>query len=338
MGNSTSTWESLCHRGAQEGGSDNLVVLHEAVVKFDNMERQQVELLWRSFTQTASSFAVTYPELETILMVLKDSIGVTDPVEAETEIKRQAHALWNHWTEDARHVGPSKAHVDAMEFLMAVVFLSKMTLRDKINFVFDAIDFDGNNFVDFDEVCISMKSIEAGLTKLRKEPSKPASEMKIILLASAWFSACAGVPHNDENEYPGVVIKRRQFVEFCLKKTQPANVIFRLYAVAEGQKEVDSDVEEEANVALKVADAPAEADPFAALSGGGRGGGGGCAPAEEEVGLQPQALDQGGGRDPEGAREQVRAEALGDDRVAAAGPHREAVPRALDEPPAAGDQ
>ena len=269
MGNCTSTWEELCHRGRGQADLQSIVLLHDAVVKFDNMPRHSVELLWRSFTQNADSFAITRDQLVEILMVLKDSIGVTDPTEAENDIRTQANELWMHWTSEERHRGPvaeggTVEVIDAMEVLMGITFLSKMSLEDKANFVFDCVDFNGDNMTAFEEVCVSIKSIEAGLTKLRRTAARPASEMKIFLLASAWFAEAVGVPVPDDGNFGDKLLDRSTFVDFCTRDDSPANIIFKLYAEAEGLKEIDSDVEEEVAVGRGV-----EEDPLLAARGGG---------------------------------------------------------------------
>ena len=56
-------------------------------------------------------------------------------------------------------------YVDFMEIYMAVVFCSSMSFEEKINKIFDCMDYDDSDSATLESFTITLKSAEAGLVK-----------------------------------------------------------------------------------------------------------------------------------------------------------------------------
>jgi hypothetical protein len=107
------------------------LTLHDAVVKLDNLKLESMEALWRSFTETAASFAVSKSELIKILAVLTDTVVTWgDRTEASTEMTRLSTELFEHWVS----LSPRKSveYVDGLEVIAALLCISRLDIQDKV--------------------------------------------------------------------------------------------------------------------------------------------------------------------------------------------------------------
>jgi hypothetical protein len=107
------------------------LTLHDAVVKLDNLKLESMEALWRSFTETAVSFAVSKAELIKILAVLTDTVVTWgDRAEASSEMTRLSTELFEHWAS----LSPRKnaEYVDGLEVIAALLCISRLDVQDKV--------------------------------------------------------------------------------------------------------------------------------------------------------------------------------------------------------------
>ena len=89
-------------------------------------------------------------------------------------------------------------YVDFMEIYMAVVFCSSMSFEEKINKIFDCMDYDDSDSATLESFTITLKSAEAGLVKVKsrdKDKVMPASEEIIESVAKTWFADCWSAMH-----------------------------------------------------------------------------------------------------------------------------------------------
>ena len=181
MGNSTSRWDEL-----SSPDNPTPLVLSPCVTKFDNLQPKYIEKIWHDFTATAYTFAVTKSDLLTYLRSLSSIIPDYEIAVAQ---------LFSHWTslqndEALAYQKPptpsSPEVIDFMEVVIALLFVCKMKLSDKVEFLFDIIDFDRDEHVGEDEIKCVMKSAEAGLARMRGD--KPAAERRIVDQAKAWYA------------------------------------------------------------------------------------------------------------------------------------------------------
>ena len=65
-----------------------------------------------------------------------------------------------------------------MELFSGLVFISSMSLSDRIQWLFDASDFSGSGRLDTDEIIISIKGILNGFAQVFNK--KPKEEREIL--------------------------------------------------------------------------------------------------------------------------------------------------------------
>lgn len=116
------------------------LVLIEEILPFDNLSKSEIEALWRSFYENAASFATTRQDLVNIFVGVAVRFG-----SSPAQMAKDTRALFDAF------IGYSDEHrvVDIMEILMAIVFISDITVENKIRLVFDAADMseDGKNII-----------------------------------------------------------------------------------------------------------------------------------------------------------------------------------------------
>jgi hypothetical protein len=138
MGNSTAKWDDL-------SDPKSVVVLHPSVTKFDNLEAKVVEKIWSNFATNSFSFAVSPQELLFHLGSLRDIVP-----EYESEVLKlfaHFHSLQNDEAKKASKIAEEQGEtygecIDFMEIIAGLLFTCKMTTEEKLDFLFDLIDFD----------------------------------------------------------------------------------------------------------------------------------------------------------------------------------------------------
>ncbi|CAM9091617.1 unnamed protein product, partial [Phaeothamnion confervicola] len=228
MGNLTPSWAECLEVAPNE--EPKASSLSESVSRFDNLHAAQIEALWRSFCESASSFAISKLELRSIFsaitslvvsihssfaetltairflssaFIARDTIVPSaPPLEAQQEMEGLSDAFFDHWAalagKDMEGVPEALLYIDALEVILALLFTSKMPLPEKVDFLFDCMDYDGDSDLDLREFTLSLKSAEAGLAKLRGK--QPAMEQKIQDLACRWYKRMLGQEDDDALE------------------------------------------------------------------------------------------------------------------------------------------
>ncbi|KAG5192222.1 WD40-repeat-containing domain protein, partial [Tribonema minus] len=251
------------------------VVLHATLGKFEGVSVEAVSSLWRAFIETAPCFAVTEQELTTLLTVLVQEVsGHLNATDATSAAASWAADLFTLWSQN---VPPQSDRlltdcngltcIDALEVIMAVLFVSKMTLEEKlsfairilqrelVHFIFNCLDLDGNNMLDLEEFTIGFKSVEGGLAKARG--AAPLDDQSLMSLATSWFESMA---HNE------VYISRSTFKEFAMGEAGTARLVLDAFAQPNAHtKGRASTSDTSSSIVLSGTTAPSPGDEFMAV-------------------------------------------------------------------------
>ena len=138
-------------------------MLHDAVSKFDNLPLDSLEALWRCFTETFSTFALGEQELTRLLSVLTPRVitwGAAN--DAQSEMAKLSSVLFKHWSTLASsdHSPTSSSKVDGFEVITALLAMARMDTADKVNYLFDCMNCEGDNDLDAVEVALGLKSVQ----------------------------------------------------------------------------------------------------------------------------------------------------------------------------------
>lgn len=169
-----------------------------------------------------------------------------DKLKLNTDLKKWSSDLFDHWVGGKES---QRRFLDAMEVITALIFTSKMARMDKLNLIFDCIDFDQDNDLDVDEVTICFKSIQAGLARSIGE--QPLAEEKAERLAIQHFQDCLGLLSFKKRSSNPRKVSRDNFLEYCLHPNFSVLKYLDLYAEAEAESSFDEVVEPSATLKVK---------------------------------------------------------------------------------------
>lgn len=254
MGNTLQT--AIKHREA--------AVLVDALLPFDNLRVSEIEAYWRSFYDSAGSFAVTKPDLRVICSRTACFLDVH--ASSKRAIER-ADRVFDVFVDKERYqkqessCDPNEIVIDALEFFAALAFAGAIPLEDKIDLLFDSWDMSEDGALDLDEFTISLKSTLTGLTKVIKpipatgEVKMPANqpafldENEIDILADRTFREIAKISSSASTaEVAQCSITCEQFREYCMSN-RTAKSLFDLFEIAGAKVQIgDEDENDEGDL------------------------------------------------------------------------------------------
>ena len=79
--------------------------------------------------------------------------------------------------------------VDAFEIIGCLAMLSKMSIKEKVNFIYSLYDFNGSGDITMDEMTILMRTLVTGCAKMDKKISPPSTEEVERLTVKAFATA-----------------------------------------------------------------------------------------------------------------------------------------------------
>ena len=122
---------------------------------FLNLSLSALEALWEAFNDVADGFGITLMEMQQICGELAGELRLN-----RAKLDERVQQLFVVFDDDENRL------VDAIEFLSTIAVASGMTIRDKLEYVFNCYDFDGSQQLTIDEVTLAMKCTLSGLCKL----------------------------------------------------------------------------------------------------------------------------------------------------------------------------
>ncbi|GMH77728.1 hypothetical protein TrST_g7574 [Triparma strigata] len=96
--------------------------------------------------------------------------------------------------------------VDAFEAIACLAMLSKMAIKEKVDFIYSLYDFNGSGDITMDEMTILMRTLVTGCAKMDKKISPPSTEEVERLTVKAFATA--------DKDSDGEITKY-EFDEFC---------------------------------------------------------------------------------------------------------------------------
>jgi hypothetical protein len=129
--------------------SDNLVLV-DAILPYDNLSISEIEAYWRSFYDHASSFALTRNQFQVVCSHASCMIDRHASTKKSIENADKVFDVFvYHHSSSSNNKPESASVIDALEFLSVVVFISEISLEDKIDLLFDSWEMseDGKKFL-----------------------------------------------------------------------------------------------------------------------------------------------------------------------------------------------
>ena len=142
---------------------------------FLNLSLSALEALWEAFNDVADGFGITLVEMQQICGELAAELRLN-----RAKLDERVQQLFVLFDDDENGL------VDAIEFLSTIAVASGMTIRDKLEYVFNCYDFDGSQQLTIDEVTLAMKCTLTGLCKL--SGTTPPREEQLELMAMNAFT------------------------------------------------------------------------------------------------------------------------------------------------------